>query len=133
MVFAGLTFFYVSRSLSKSAFIATLLRVSKGKTAAFLWFLTLIVWLFNIAIIMVTWVPVCDENTEIALPSACASITTLTWVHMSNAVATILVDFALASVPWITIKKIYIPPKEKWAVATSMSLVGLAPAIAITG
>lgn len=129
--FAAVTFFYISMASCKTAFAMTLIRVSSGKTTALLWFLTLVTWAFGLSGVIVTWLPICGQQTDSALGTACVAYTTLIWVHTGNAIATLCTDTTLAAVPWSIVQKVYIPSKEKWAVATSMSLVGLAAIICI--
>lgn len=53
------------------------------------------------------------------------------WIHIGNCMFTTLTDFVLAYLPWTIISKIAIAKREKWAVGSSMSLVGLAGIVGI--
>lgn len=131
LAFVSLTFFYPAIALGKTAFTATLLRVSSGRTNALLWFIIAVACAFGITITVTSWLTPCGRQIDHVIPTICVSADTLIWIHVGNAIATICTDVVLAYVPWRIVNKIYIPQNEKWAVATSMSLVGLSAVVCI--
>lgn len=131
LAFVSLTFFYPAIALGKTAFAATLLRVSSGKITAVLWFIIVVACAFGIAITVTSWLTPCGRQIDNVIPAVCVSPDTLIWIHVGNAISTICTDAVLAYVPWRIVNKIYIPKNEKWAVATSMSLVGLSAVVCI--
>ena len=131
LAFISLSFFYPAIALAKTAFTTTLLRVSSGKTTALLWFFIVVACAFGITITITSWLIPCGRQIDHVIPTICVSPSTLIWIHVGNAIATIFTDVVLAYIPWRIVNKIYIPKNEKWAVATSMSLVGLSAVICI--
>jgi len=119
-------------AFAKTAFAATMLRLSgTGRVTVTMWLLVLVVWAFSITLTVVTWLDICEERLEVSLTSACVPTVAVIWIHTGNAIATIFQDVALACMPWYVLAKIYVPQKEKWGVACSMSLTGLAAVVCI--
>lgn len=133
-IFASLSFFYVSMACSKTAFAATLLRLSGGGgTRVLLWLAVAVAWAFGSALAVVSWLDICEQRVDVSIGAsvACVPLKTLLWIHIGNNLATIFVDVVLACVPWRVVSKIYIPRREKFAVAASMSLTGCAAVVVI--
>lgn len=144
-------------ALAKSALTATLLRLSPSHTSpsttsststtapgsprrrvrVVLWLLLLVAWAFALALAVVTWLDICEQRVDASLSvggaagAGCVPFATVIWIHTGNAVATIVVDAALACMPWQVLSRIYIPRREKWGVACSMSLTGCAAVVCI--
>lgn len=134
LTLASLSFWYLSMALAKTAFAATMLRVSTpGATKVTMWLLVVVVWAFAVPLTVVTWLDICEERLEASLlgTGVCVPMVAVIWIHTGNAIATIFEDVALACMPWYVLAKIYVPKKEKWGVACSMSLTGLAAIVCI--
>lgn len=130
---ASVTFMYLAIALSKTAFSTTLLRLTGGWIKAVIWFIIILVWAFNLALMVLTWLEVCDAHFKYStLPTKCVSAATAIWVQAGNAACMLAADIALAAMPWFVTSRVqYIPDKERWAVATCMSLVGLSGLVGI--
>lgn len=130
---ASVTFMYLAIALSKTAFSATLLRLTGGWTKAAIWFILILVWIFNLALMVLTWLEVCNAHFKYStLPTKCVSAATAIWVQAGNAACMLAADIALAAMPWFVTRKVeFIPHKERWAVAGCMSLVGLSGLVGI--
>lgn len=131
LIFGSLTFWYLSMALAKTAFAATMLRLASGRVKVVMWLLVLVVWAFATTLTIVTWLDICEQRVDASLSSTCAPLVTIIWIHTGNAIATVVVDVALASMPWQVLSKVYVPKKEKWGVACSMSLTGFAAVVCI--
>ncbi|KUI73283.1 hypothetical protein VM1G_09111 [Cytospora mali] len=125
LTFSALTTFYIATALAKSAFAATLLRISGGKTKTLLWFLVLLVWACSITLAVVTWLDICEQRIDYSLSSRCLPLGSVIWLHLGYCIFTVCTDTVLAYLPWRIINTIYIPKREKYGVALSLSLVGL--------
>lgn len=55
---SAVTAFYIASALAKSAFIATLLRLSSGITKYVLGFLLALTWMFSVAVCVLTWLKI---------------------------------------------------------------------------
>lgn len=132
-IFASLSFFYVSMACSKTAFAATLLRLSgSGGTRVLLWLVVAVAWAFGSAMAIVSWLTICEQRVDVSITGGtCVPLKTLLWIHIGNNVATVFVDVVLACVPWRVVSKIYIPKRERLAVAASMSLTGCAAVVVV--
>lgn len=130
---ASVTFMYLAIALSKTAFSTTLLRLTSGWTKAVVWFILFLVWIFSLALMILTWLEVCNAHFKYStLPTKCVSAATAIWVQAGNAACMLAADVALAAMPWFITRKVeYVPDKESWAVATCMSLVGLSGLVGI--
>lgn len=126
-VFSAVSCFYIAMGLGKTAFATTLLRLSGGGTRILLWFVVGIVCAFQTAVTIVTWLNICGTAAEKAsISEQCVPMSTVLGIHIGNAVVTVCADVTLACLPWKIINNVYLPKKEKWTVALTMSLVGLA-------
>ncbi|ROW10146.1 hypothetical protein VMCG_01838 [Cytospora schulzeri] len=126
-VFSAVSCFYIAMGLGKTAFATTLLRLSGGGTRVLLWFVVAIVCAFQTAVTIVTWLNICGTAAaEASISERCVPMNTLLGIHIGNAVVTVCSDMTLAFLPWKIITNVYLPKKEKWTVALTMSLVGLA-------
>lgn len=129
-VFSAVSCFYVGMGLGKTAFATTLLRLSGGgsRTRVLLWSVVATVCAFQSAVTVVTWLRICGTAAadRASISGRCVPMDTVMWIHIGNAVVTVCADVILAYLPWKIITGVYLPRKEKWTVALSMSLVGLA-------
>ncbi|KUI56130.1 hypothetical protein VP1G_03545 [Cytospora mali] len=126
-VFSAVSCFYIAMGLGKAAFATTLLRLSTGGTKILLCFVVAIVCAFQTAVTIVTWLNICGTASDMAsISERCVPMNTLLWIHIGNAIVTVCADATLAYLPWRIITKVYLPKREKWTVALTMSLVGLA-------
>ncbi|KAJ0122661.1 hypothetical protein J7T55_003176 [Diaporthe amygdali] len=127
LAFSSISLFYIAMALSKTAFAVTLIRLSSGRTRVILWIVVLLVCAVNIAAAVITWLDLCDARADVrGISGFCVAMQTAVWIHVANAIVTLLADAYLAYLPWRVLAKIYIPSKEKWGVGITMSLVGLA-------
>lgn len=132
LVFGSLTCWHLSMALAKTAFAATMLRLSTGRIQVAIWMLVLVVWAFSTTLGIVTWLDICEQRVDVSLnPTTCVPFVTIIWIHTGNAIATVVIDTALACVPWQILSRVYVPRKEKWAVAGSMSLTGFAAVVCV--
>lgn len=124
---ASVTCFYLATALSKTAFATTLLRLTGGWIKTVVRLILVVVWVFGIALMIMTWLKVCHEQFEYdILPKTCVPAADAVGVQVSNAACMLAVDIAMATIPWFVIRKVdYIPYKERCAVAACMSFVGL--------
>lgn len=132
----SLTFMYAATALSKAAFAATLLRLTSGKHRVRIQIVIAVVCGFNLAMMVLTWLSLCDSFVEssigIDVSGHCVPMTVGVLIHLGNCIAGLVADVLLASFPWRIIAEIpYIPRKEKWGVSIAMSLVGLAAFLGI--
>lgn len=121
-------------ALAKTAFAATMLRLSAGRSKVVTWLLVLVVWAFSSTLTIVTWLDICEQRVDASLYYGlvtCVPFVTIIWIHTGNAIATVVIDMALACMPWQILSKVYVPQREKWAVACSMSLTGFAAVVCI--
>lgn len=126
-VFSAVSCFYIAMGLGKTAFATTLLRLSGGGTRILLWSVVALVGAFQTAVTIVTWLNICGTAADMAsISKRCVPMNTLLWIHIGNAIVTVCADATLAYLPWRIITNVYLPKREKWTVALSMSLVGLA-------
>ncbi|ROW13858.1 hypothetical protein VPNG_03657 [Cytospora leucostoma] len=131
--FSGVSCFYIAMGLGKTAFATTLLRLSDGGTKVLLWFVVAIVCAFQTTVTVITWLNICGTASDKAsITDRCLPMSTVLWIHIGNAIVTVCADATLAYLPWRIIKKVYLPKREKWTVALSMSLVGLAGPVCLT-
>lgn len=132
LVFGSLTFWYISMALAKTAFAATMLRLcTTARIKVVIWLLVLVLWAFSTTLTIVTWLDICEQRVDARLNSTCVPFATIIWIHTGNAIATVVIDVALACIPWQILSRVYVPKKEKWAVACSMSLTGIAAVVCI--
>lgn len=80
---------------------------------------------------IVLWLQPCERPVGISTGVTCLPVVTLIWMHTSAAAFHVVVDLVLAYLRWRIVKRVYIPKREKWGAATSMSLVGLAAVICV--
>lgn len=126
-VFSAVSCFYIAMGLGKTAFATTLLRLSGGGTRVLLMIVVAIVCVFQTAVTIVTWLNICGTAADKAsISERCVPMNTVLGIHIGNAVVTVCADITLAYLPWKIITNVYLPKKEKWTVALTMSLVGLA-------
>lgn len=118
--------------LSKAAFATTLLRLSSGWIYATLCSVIIVCVSFTIAVVVVSWVPACGLPFQVIAIHHCLSPSTVMWVQTGYALCMLASDIVLTSAPWWIIQGVqYIPAREKWSVACTMSLVGLASLVEI--
>ncbi|KAJ0114817.1 hypothetical protein J7T55_004559 [Diaporthe amygdali] len=126
--FTAVSFMYAAIALSKTAFAITLLRLTSGRRSkGILWLVMVLTNSFNLALFILTWLDICDTRFDLAhIPGRCISMFVATWLHMGAAINSLLCDLILTCYPWWIISQVaYIPPREKWGVTASMSLVGV--------
>lgn len=123
LTFTAVTSFYLATAFAKSAFAVTLLRISEGKTRILLWFIMLLIWVTSILLAVVTWLDICEKPIDYSLSAKCLPMSSILWFHMGYCILMICTATVLAYLPWRIIATIYIPRKEKWGVALSLSLV----------
>lgn len=127
--FTAVSFMYGSIALSKTAFSLTLLRLTSGwRSKGLLWLVMVLTNTFNLAMFILTWLDICDSRFDLAhLPGRCVPMSVATWLHMGGTLNSLVCDIILTCYPWWIISQVtYIPAREKWAVAGSMGLVGVA-------
>lgn len=132
--FTAVCFMDIAIALSKTAFATTLLRLTHARRdKAFLWLTIALVNLFNLAMVVINWLEICETRFEYAgLPGRCVTMTTVVWIHTGNAISCLLADIVLAMYPWRIIRKVqYVSDKEKWSVAMAMGLVGVSLIVGI--
>lgn len=126
--FTAVSFMYAAIALSKTAFAITLLRLTSGRRSkGILWLVMVLTNSFNLALFILTWLDICDTRFDLAhIPGRCVTMFVATWLHMGAAINSLLCDLILTCYPWWIISQVaYIPPREKWGVTASMSLVGV--------
>lgn len=122
LVYGSLSCWLIAAAFVKTAFTATLLRLSSGRTKIILWLIVPIVWGFSIPAAVVAWLDICEISVSISIKTACISRATYLWIMIGNSVSTLVVDLLLAYLPWQIISRVHLPGREKWAVSMSMSL-----------
>lgn len=125
-------FLYAAIGLSKTAFATTLVRLARGWVRAALGLVIAVVVAFTAALVVVTWLPLCTASFAMAaLPGvACASARTVVWAHSAYALGMLAADVVLVLLPWRIVRGIRtIPSRERWKVALTMDLVGLAAVV----
>lgn len=134
MTLAAVSAAYVAMASSKSAFAIALIRLSSGKVKALLYSITVIVWVYSIAVAVCSWLPICGLESQATanLPnSRCVSMAIVIWINMGNSMFMILTDLVFAYLPWKIVSMVSISRREQWSVAGSLSLVGLAACVCI--
>ncbi|KAF3765049.1 hypothetical protein M406DRAFT_107000 [Cryphonectria parasitica EP155] len=129
---AGLSFMYVAVAISKTAFATTLLRLTAGRIRLVLWAIIIAMNTYTAVMVIQTWIDVCDSIEYPSMKSTCIPATTQAYIVLGNLAFLFVVDLTLTVLPWRMIKQVrFIPEKEKWGVAATMSLVGVSMPISI--
>ncbi|KAK4141850.1 uncharacterized protein C8A04DRAFT_30542 [Dichotomopilus funicola] len=118
---------------TKTAFAVTLLRLTMGKTKAFVWFLIITL---NIALgfsAMAPWIqcqPVA-KRWHIELEGQCWSPDVVIHTFMVTSALSSLYDFILALLPWTFLYTLTLRKKEKVGILVAMSMGAVAGALGI--
>lgn len=125
------TSLYLALPTAKTAFAMTLIRISSGKIKAILYITLAAMWAYSIVLTIVTWLNICGQSMVEFSEGHCVPANTLYWIHISKCIFAIFEDALFTALPWTIVAKVSVPAKERWAVGSSMSLVGFAGVIAI--
>lgn len=131
---ASFTCMYAAIALSKTAFAATLLRLTSSgasnsrKHRVRIQGIVVVVCGFNAAMMVLSWLSLCDSlETGLEVSGRCVPVPLAVSLHLGNCITGLVADVLLAAFPWRIMREIpYIPEREKWGVSLAMSLVGLA-------
>lgn len=126
----GSSCLYLAIALVQSAFSAALIRLSTGRIKVLLYAIVATMWAFASTLAVISWLRICGKDQTAAF-SACVSMTTVIWIHSGNTIFETVIHLILAYLPWILLRKVSLPQREKLAVGCLMSLVGLASGLSI--
>lgn len=97
-----------------------------------LWSVILVCIASTISVIVASMFPACGQRFQIVAMSHCLAPSAAMWAQIGFALCMLASDIVLMSLPWRIIQRAqYIPERERWSIAATMSLVGVAGLVEI--
>lgn len=124
LTFTGASISCFAATFSKISFGVTLLRLTKGKVYAFVWFSIIGLFIVMLPSAMLTWIQ-CRPTAKLWISSIEGScwppIVTVTYGYFNTAFC-VIVDFALALIPWMVLRHLKLHTREKIGLGIAMSM-----------
>ncbi|KAK0625877.1 hypothetical protein B0T14DRAFT_599372 [Immersiella caudata] len=133
IISARATFTLTTLGWTKTSFGITLLRLTKGRTKAFVWFCIVTINITTFISALVPWIQ-CEPISKTWNPMEegwcwAPKVGTKVWIGMGAYGA--LMDFTLAALPWTILRDVKLKLREKIGVIAAMSMGIIAGAFAI--
>jgi hypothetical protein len=133
LTFTGASISCFAATFSKISFGVTLLRLTKGKVYAFVWFSIIGLFIVMLPSAMLTWIQ-CKPTAKLWISSIGGTcwppVVTVAYGYFNTAFC-VIVDFALALIPWMVLRHLKLHTREKIGLGIAMSMGFLAGICAV--